>query len=73
MTIEDDIARLAELRQRLAAIDVDPASAERIRHQGRVDVVRGPSLKRFVLPAVATVVTTTYLVWAVLKLIEAYR
>lgn len=73
MTVEEDVAKLAELSQRLTAIDVDPASAERIRRRGRVDVVRGPSPGRFVLPAVATAVTASYLIWAVLKLIDVYR
>jgi hypothetical protein len=73
MTVEEDVERLAELRHALTAIDVDPDSAERIRRRGRVDVVRGPSLRRFVLPAVATVVTASYLIWAVLKLIDVYR
>jgi len=70
MSDEDD---LAQLGPRLASVDLDRDTADRIRRLGRDGVVYGPSLARFVLPLVTTVVTTSYLVWAVLKVIEAYR
>jgi len=71
MTMEDDAAKLAELSRELPAIDVDSISAERIAMRARQDVGRGPSPRRFVEPAIASVVVGSYLVWAVLKIIEA--
>lgn len=70
MSDEDD---LAALTPRLASVEPDGELAERIRRLGRDGVVYGPPLARFVLPVVTTIVTTSYLVWAVVHLFEAFR
>ena len=71
MTIDDDVASLAELSRELPAIDVDTSSAERIARRARQDVGRGPSWRRWIEPAIAASITGSYLVWAVLKILEA--
>jgi hypothetical protein len=70
MSDQDD---LAELGPRLASVDLDGDTADRIRRLGRDGVVYGPPLARFVLPVATTVLTTSYLVWAVLKIIDVFR
>jgi len=72
MTYDDDAARLAELGSALPGIDLDAPSAARIVQRARQDVGRGPSLLRLVEPAVATVLVTSYLVWAIAKVFEAF-
>lgn len=71
MTYEDDVAKLAELGRELPAIDLDRATAERIARRARDDVGRGPSPARFVEPAIAAILTASYLTWAVIKVLEA--
>jgi len=71
MTMEDDVAKLAEISRELPAIDVDATSAARIAMRARADVGRGPSAKRFIEPAIASVVIGSYLVWALIKIAEA--
>ncbi|MBA3452001.1 MAG: hypothetical protein H0T42_02755 [Deltaproteobacteria bacterium] len=71
MTMEDDVAKLAELSRELPTIDVDSQSAERIAMRARQDVGRGPSPRRLVEPVLATLLVGSYLVWAVLKIVEA--
>jgi hypothetical protein len=73
MTYEDDAARLGELGRELPSVDLDAASAERIAHRARGNVGRGPSLVRFVEPAIATVFAVSYLAWAIAKVLEALR
>ena len=73
MSYEDDAARLGELGQRLAPIDVDTESAERIARRARNSVGRGPSLTRFVEPALATAFAVSYLAWAIVRVLEALR
>ena len=70
MSDEDDLAQLAP---RLASLDLDTDTADRIRRLGRDGVVYGPSLARFVLPVTTAIVTSSYLVWAVLKIIDGFR
>jgi len=70
MSDQDD---LAELGPRLAPVELDGDAAERIRRLGRDGVVYGPPLARFVLPVATTIVTSSYLVWAALKIIDAFR
>jgi len=70
MSDEDDLAALAP---RLVSVEPDGDVAERIRRLGRDGVAYGPPLTRFVLPVVTAIVTGSYLVWAALKVIEAYR
>lgn len=72
MTYDDDAAKLTELGQGLAGIDLDAASAARIAHRARRDVGRGPSLARFIEPAIAAVLVTSYLVWAIARVFEAF-
>jgi hypothetical protein len=67
MTDGDD---LVELRKHLTPIDVDHASAELIARRVRPSVGRGPSPRRFLEPAVVVLLTTSFLLWIVLKLIE---
>jgi hypothetical protein len=71
MTYEDDEAKLTELGRALPAIDLDATSAARIARRARLDVGRRPSLMRFVEPAIAAVFATSYLVWAIAKVLEA--
>jgi hypothetical protein len=70
MTDEDDLAQLAP---RLASLDLDADVSDRIRRLGRDGVVYGPSLARFVLPVATTIVTSSYLVWAAIKIIDVFR
>ena len=72
MTYDDDAAKLTELGRELAGIDLDTASAARIAHRARQDVGRGPSLLRLIEPAIAAVLVTSYLVWAIAKVFEAF-
>ena len=67
MTDQDDFA---ELRKHLTPIDVDHASAELIARRVRPLVGRGPSLRRFLEPAAVVLLTTSFLIWMVLKLVE---
>jgi hypothetical protein len=69
MTDRDDFA---ELRKQLTPIDVDHASAELIARRARQSVGRGRSLRRFLEPAVVVLVTTSFLTWMVLKLVEVF-
>jgi len=71
MTMEDDVAKLAEISRELPAIDLDAISAGRIAMRVRQDVGRGPSPRRFVEPVLASALIGSYLVWAVLKIVEA--
>jgi len=67
MTDRDD---MVELHKHLAPVDVAPASAELIARRARLSVGRGPSPRRFVEPAVVVLLTTSFLVWMVVKLVE---
>lgn len=67
MTDRDD---LAGLREQLTPIDVDHASAELIARRARQSIGRGPSPWRLVEPAVVVLLTTSFLAWMVLKLVE---
>jgi len=73
MSYEDDAARLGELGQGLAPIDLPAESAERIARRARESVGRGPSVARFIEPAIATVFAVSYLAWAIAKVLEALR
>ncbi|MBL0221047.1 MAG: hypothetical protein IPQ07_45170 [Myxococcales bacterium] len=70
MTTEDDVSRLAELSRELPAIDLDATSAERIARRARDDVGKGPSPRRFIEPAIATLLVGGYLVWAIIKVLQ---
>ena len=73
MTRDDDAAKLCELGRELPAIDLDATSAARIARRARQAVGRGPSRLRLVEPAIAAVLVTSYLVWAIAKVFEAFR
>jgi hypothetical protein len=73
MTYEDDAARLGELGQGLAAIDLPTESAERIVRHARSNVGRGRSLARFVEPTIAIAFAISYLAWAIARVLEALR
>jgi len=73
MSYEDDAARLGELGQGLAPIDLPAENAERIARRARNSVGRGPSLSRFVEPALATAFAISYLAWAIARVLEALR
>jgi len=62
MTYDDDAEKLTELGRELGGIDLDAASAARIGRRARQDVDRGSSLLRFIEPAIAAVLVTSYLV-----------
>ena len=70
MSEDDD--QIATWSQQLAAIDVDATNAERIHRQTRLQVGRGPSPVRFVLPVIATLGTGGYLVWALSKISDIF-
>ncbi len=71
MSEDDD--QIATWSQQLAAIDVDATQSERIQQRTRREVGRGPSPKRFVLPAIATLGTAAYLSWTIYKIIEIFK
>jgi hypothetical protein len=73
MTTEDDVQRLGELSRELPAIDVDTITAERIARRARDDVGKGPSPRRLVEPAVVSLIVLGYLVWVIVKILEALR
>ena len=73
MTNDDDAAKLTELGRELPAIDLDAASAARIARSARLSVGRRPSLLRLIEPAIAAVLVTSYLVWAIAQVFEALR
>jgi hypothetical protein len=65
-----DDEKIAALGQALPAVDVDDRISQQIARRARVDLVRGPSRARLVLPIVAGVLTASYLAWTIAKLIE---
>ena len=73
MTTEDDVKGLGELSRELPAIDLDASTAERIARRARDDVGKGPSARRFVEPALAALIVLGYLVWVIVKIVEALR
>lgn len=73
MTHDDDAAKLSELGRELPAIDLDAASGARIAGNARLSVGRRPSLVRLIEPAIAAVLVTSYLVWAIARVLEALR
>jgi hypothetical protein len=73
MTSDDDAAKLTELGRELPAIDLDAASAARIARSARLSVGRRPSLLRLIEPAIAAMLVTSYLVWAIAQVFEALR
>jgi hypothetical protein len=70
MMYDDDAAKLAELGRELPGIDLDATSAARIARRARQDVGRGPSVMRFIEPAIASVFAVSYLAWAIAKVLE---
>jgi hypothetical protein len=73
MTYDDDAAKLGELGRELPRIDLDAPSAARIARHARQRVGRGPSLVRLIEPVIATALVTSYLVWAIARVLEAFR
>ncbi len=73
MTTEDDVKGLGELSRELPAIDLDASTAERIARRARDDVGKGPSPRRFLEPALAALIVFGYLVWVIVKILEALR
>jgi len=70
---DDDADKLSELAHRLPAIDLDATTAARIARSARQQVGRGPSLARLIEPALVAVFATTYLAWAIARVLEALR
>jgi hypothetical protein len=70
---DDDAKRLAELGHELTSIDVDATSAERISYQARTNLGRAPSPLRYGEPVLVAIFTTSFLVWALMKVIEVFR
>jgi hypothetical protein len=64
---DDDAAKLAELARELPTIDLDPVSAARIARRAR----QGAGLARYVEPVLAAAFVTSYLAWAISKVLEA--
>ena len=73
MTDIDDTAELVELGRDLRAIDLDPPEADRIAVRARADLGRGPSPRRFGEPVLVAIFTTSFLVWALVKVMEVFR
>ena len=73
MTTEDDVQRLGELSRELPAIDLDATTAERIARRARDDVGKGPSARRYVEPTLSMLIVLGYLVWVIVKVLEALR
>jgi hypothetical protein len=73
MTTEEDVKGLGELSRELPAIDLDATTAERIARRARDDVGKGPSPRRFVEPALAALIVLGYLVWVIIKVLEALQ
>lgn len=71
MTDQDDAAWLTEISRELPALDLDATTAEQIARRARDQVGRGRSPLRFIEPALAALLVTAYLTWAVLKAIAA--
>jgi len=71
MTYEDDAAKVGEISRELAAIDLDANTAAQIAHRSRLEVGRRPSRLRVIEAAVAAILVTAYLVWAIIKVAEA--
>jgi len=65
-----DDEQLASLGKALAPVDVDEHVSQQIARRARVDLGRGPSRARLVLPIAAIALVTSYLAWTIAKLIE---
>jgi hypothetical protein len=63
---DDDAERLAELAGGMVEIDVERDRAAEILARAR----RGPSALRLVEPVVAGILATSYLAWAIVKIVE---
>lgn len=63
---------LAELRE-LPAIDVDRERAERMAALLRREIGRGDSPLRFLEPVLVAALSSSFLVWAALKIVEVFR
>ena len=70
---DDDLFQPGELSRELPAIDLDATTAARIAYRARADVGRGPSPWRLVEPVLAAALTGSYLVWSLIKVVEALR
>lgn len=69
----DDADRLAEVGRALPAAELDGTSAQRIAHAARGRLGRGPSPRRLVLPVLAAVLSTSFFVWALVRVLAALR
>ena len=67
---DDDAKKLAEISRELPPIDLDDVSAQRIALRARQQVGKGPTLTRFIEPAVIVLFTTSMVAWIVYKMIE---
>lgn len=63
---------LAELRE-LPPIDLDRETADRIAARARGEIGRGESPLRFVEPVLVAAMSSSFLVWAALKIAEVFR
>ena len=70
---DDDAQKLAEISQTLRAIDVDAARAEQIAFRARDRLGHGPSIFRFGEPILVVVFTMSFLVWALMKVLDVFR
>jgi hypothetical protein len=73
LTLDNDDARmLAAISRELPPIDVDATTGEQIARRARQDVGKGRPARRWILPIVAAVVSVSYLVWTLLKMLEVF-
>lgn len=71
MTTEEDVQGLGEISRELPAIDLDATTAQRIARRVRGDVGKGPSPRRFIEPAITAALLLGYVVWMIVKILEA--
>jgi hypothetical protein len=63
---------LLALREQLAPIDLSPARADQIARLARQSVGRRRSPRLLLEPAAATLFSTSFFAWMVLKLVEVF-
>jgi hypothetical protein len=70
---EDDAMQLKELAGGLPAVDLDPASADRIAVRARHDLRHGPPKRRLIEAILVGILVTCTFGWALFKVYEALR
>jgi hypothetical protein len=70
MTGDDD--QLGEIGEKLAPVDVDSVSAERIARIARQEVGRRPSRRPVVEAVLVGILATSFFVWAFMKALSIF-